>query len=87
MNFNEIFTDFCQVRIDNKSAFVWVKASRRKQNVPLKNNADNCTNSCIGIIVNSVNGILNSLAPGRSECDFKNVIFNFVLLIGLFRFS
>ena len=31
--------------------------------------------------------IVNSLAPGRSEGDFKNVIFNFVLLIGLFRFS
>ena len=31
--------------------------------------------------------IINSLAPGRSECDFKNVIFHLVLLIGLFRFS
>ena len=31
--------------------------------------------------------LFNSLAPGRSECDFKNVIFNLVLLIGLFRFS
>ena len=30
---------------------------------------------------------INSLAPGRSECDFKNVIFNLVLLIGLFRSS
>ena len=30
---------------------------------------------------------LNSLAPGRSECDSKNVIFNLVLLIGIFRFS
>ena len=29
----------------------------------------------------------NSLAPGRSECDFKNVIFNLVLQIGIFRFS
>ena len=28
---------------------------------------------------------LNSLAPGRSECDSKNVIFNLVLLIGIFR--
>ena len=29
----------------------------------------------------------NSLAPGRSECDPKNVIFNFVLLDGIFRSS
>ena len=29
--------------------------------------------------------ILNSLAPGRSECDSENVIFNLVLLIGIFR--
>ena len=31
--------------------------------------------------------MLNSLAPGRSECDSKNVIFNLVLLIGIFRSS
>ena len=30
---------------------------------------------------------LNSLAPGRSECDSKNVIFNLVLLIGISRSS
>ena len=29
----------------------------------------------------------NSFAPGRSECNFKNVIFNLVLLIGIFRSS
>ena len=29
----------------------------------------------------------NSLAPGRSECDPKNVIFNLVLLVGIFRSS
>ena len=29
----------------------------------------------------------NSLAPGRSECDSKNVIFNLVLLIGILRSS
>ena len=29
----------------------------------------------------------NSLAPGRSECESKNVIFNLVLLIGIFRSS
>ena len=28
---------------------------------------------------------INSLAPGRSECDSKNVIFNLVLLIGIFK--
>ena len=32
-------------------------------------------------------GIFNSLAPGRSECDSKNLIFNLVLLIGIFRSS
>ena len=30
---------------------------------------------------------INSLAPERSECDSKNVIFNLVLLIGIFRSS
>ena len=35
-----------------------------------------------GIIV-----LINSLAPGRSLCDFKNVIFNLALLIGIFRSS
>ena len=28
---------------------------------------------------------VNPLAPGRYECYFKNVIFNLVLLIGIFR--
>ena len=28
---------------------------------------------------------INSLAPGRSDCDSKNVIFNIVLLIGIFK--
>ena len=32
-------------------------------------------------------GILNSLAPGRFEYDPKNVIFNLVLLIGIFKSS
>ena len=31
--------------------------------------------------------LFNSLAPGRSECDFKDVIFNLVLLTGIFRSS
>ena len=30
---------------------------------------------------------INSLAPGRSECKSENVIFNLVLLIGIFRSS
>ena len=30
---------------------------------------------------------INSLAPGRSKCDFKNVIFNLALLIGIFKSS
>ena len=34
-----------------------------------------------------INQYLNSLAPGRSWCDFKNVIFNFALLIGIFKSS
>ena len=37
-----------------------------------------------------VSGVLygfNSLAPRRSECDSKNVNFNLVLLIGIFRSS
>ena len=29
--------------------------------------------------------VVNSLAPGRCDCNFKNVIFNLVLLIGIFR--
>ena len=32
-------------------------------------------------------GVFNSLAPGKSECDYKYVIFNLVLLIGIFRSS
>ena len=28
---------------------------------------------------------INSLAPGRSWCDFKNVIFNLAILIGIFE--
>ena len=31
--------------------------------------------------------IFNSLAPGKSGCDFKNGIFNLVVLIGVFRSS
>ena len=31
--------------------------------------------------------MINSLAPGRSECNSKNRIFNFDLLIGIFRSS
>ena len=30
-------------------------------------------------------GLINSLAPGRSGYDFKNLIFNLVLLIGILR--
>ena len=30
---------------------------------------------------------INSLAPGKSWCDFKNVIFNLALLIGIFKSS
>ena len=33
------------------------------------------------------NYVFNSLAPGRFECDSKSVIFNPVLLIGIFRVS
>ena len=33
-----------------------------------------------------MNYVLKSLAPGRSESDSKNVIFNLVLLIGIFRY-
>ena len=31
--------------------------------------------------------LVNSLAPGRFECDYKNVIFNLALLTGNFTFS
>ena len=30
---------------------------------------------------------INSLAPGRSYCNFENVIFNLALLIGIFKSS
>ena len=29
----------------------------------------------------------NSLVPGRSQCDFENVIFNLALLFGIFKSS
>ena len=35
-------------------------------------------------IYNGTAGNINSLAPGR-PCDFKNVIFNLALLIGIFK--
>ena len=35
----------------------------------------------------SNDSIFNSLVPGRSESDSKNMIFNLVLLIGIFRCS
>ena len=28
---------------------------------------------------------INSMAPGRSQCNFKNVIFNLPLLMGIFK--
>ena len=33
------------------------------------------------------NTLVNSLAPGRSWCDFKNTFFNLALLIGIFKTS
>ena len=41
----------------------------------------------ISITDMSQNGAVNSLVPGRSKYDSKNVIFNLVLLIGIFRSS
>ena len=38
-------------------------------------------------VINSSTLSLNSLTPGRSECDSKNAIFNLVLLTGIFRSS
>ena len=38
-------------------------------------------------IVNKLGPIINSLAPGRSQCHFENVIFNLALLIGTFKSS
>ena len=43
------------------------------------------TSFCKLCIVHCVT--INSLAPGTSQCDSKNVIFNLVLLIGIFRSS
>ena len=39
------------------------------------------------LMQSSVTHCVNSLAPGRSECDSKNVIFILVLLNGIFRSS
>ena len=47
----------------------------------------NLDQPCIYILVPSHKNKFNSLAPGISECDSKNVIFNLVLLIGIFRSS
>ena len=38
-------------------------------------------------LVTLVFNLFNSLPPGRSWCDFKNVIFNLALLIGIFKSS
>ena len=37
--------------------------------------------------LNGYQETVNSLAPGRTEWDSKNIIFNFVLLLGIFRSS
>ena len=37
------------------------------------------------LIIQLLAALVNSLAPGRSSCDFKNVIFNIALLIGIFK--
>ena len=42
---------------------------------------------CIVQSIMSLYWFVNSLAPGRSECDSKNGIFNLDLLIGIFRSS
>ena len=39
------------------------------------------------LISGNILQIINSLAPGRSKCDFKNVIFNLALLIAIFKSS
>ena len=45
--------------------------------------------SSIGLTLTKQNQswTINSLAPGRTECDYKNWILNLVLLIGIFRYS
>ena len=44
-------------------------------------------NKGIATLIVSPHGALNSLAPGRSECNSENGIFSLVLLIGIFRSS
>ena len=39
------------------------------------------------LIMLSPCNLINSLAPGRSGCNFKSVIFNLILLIGILRSS
>ena len=46
-----------------------------------------CLSVCFVITILADVLILNSLAPGSSECDSKNGIFNLALLTGIFRFS
>ena len=64
-------------------------------------NSGVCSHSCVQLIYgmpiqtgrlgrvwgNYKLSMFNSLAPERSECDFKNVILNLALLIGIFKFS
>ena len=50
-------------------------------------NDTDLTHPSFGQTVMGMDKIVNSLAPGRSWCDFKNVIFNLVLLVGIFKFS
>ena len=49
--------------------------------------ADLCGISRLQWVNGNIRSDFNSLAPGRSEWDSKNVIFNLVLLIGIFRSS
>ena len=84
-NFDSNFTEFIlNGSIDNKSALLQVMACCHQATSPC---LKQCWSKCLapyGIVRPQW---VNSLAPGRSKCNSKNVIFNLVVLIGIFRTS
>ena len=79
----EPMLEYCQLEPKKVSEIVSVIYTFSSKKMHLKMSAAKWWQFCLGLGPQCI----NSLAPGRSECDSKNGIFNLVLLIGIFRSS